>query len=62
MVLGGIHVRVNRREEKLSVSSVVMSVSTFVQQPGQSTRDLSTLFFGDIFMFFNSLPEGNSRL
>lgn len=54
-----VPVRISGLLEKLRHNSVVVSVRTFVQQPGRSTLGiLSTLFFASIFMFFNCLPGG----
>lgn len=54
-----IDVRINGLLGKLRPNSVVMSVSTFVQQAGRSTLGiLPTLFFVDIFVFFHRLPGG----
>lgn len=60
-----IHVRIRGVLEKLRLNSVVMSVSTFVQQPGHSTlgilpgfsRRFSLLIFSWVF-FLNCLPGG----
>lgn len=62
MAAGCVRVRINRLLEQLGTNSVVMCVSAFVQQPGQTTLGSPSGFSSQLLcaqIFFSGhLPGG----